>query len=353
MQNKISKLLLSLSYTCFILIGLIFLLVAVVLIFPNALNSISVSQQNLSLISERETYGSILELMDEQRNATPTQNSQAAQNQVLNNNISNEVSDDTTSVFPVIDIGQEMLERINQARRSAGLNPVEWDQFAASVGERHAQEMTEYGYFSHWNLSGFGPDLRYGFSGGYLDVMENISSYYERFDDGTPVLITDWDNVILQAHEGLMNSPGHRKNILDPNHTHVGVGFSYNTETGVFALAQEFINNYIVLQSLPEKESPGSILTIHGTLFHDSDDPIVNLYYEPFPNPMSIEELNNTSTYASTATFMEFFSPSLIIGNDFSFEVKLGTMRGIYHIRIWVTVNEVQIQTADVIVIVE
>lgn len=31
-----------------------------------------------------------------------------------------------------------------------------------------------------------------------------------------PALIEDWPQRILDAHEGLMDSPGHRRNIMDP-----------------------------------------------------------------------------------------------------------------------------------------
>jgi uncharacterized protein YkwD len=30
--------------------------------------------------------------------------------------------------------------------------------------------------------------------------------------------------TVEKAHSSLMNSPGHRRNILNPNYTHVGIG---------------------------------------------------------------------------------------------------------------------------------
>lgn len=248
---------------------------------------------------------------------------------------------------------QEMLRLINEARMDNGLTTVEWDGFAAKVGEDHAIDMVNNGYFSHWNMKGFGPDIRYSFAGGYLNVMENIYTYYQRYDDGTPVLISNWQEVIRDAHIGLMNSPGHRKNILDPSHTHVGVGFSYNLQTGTFSLAQEFINQYVMLNELPSSAQPGETIIVSGSFMNSSQNPMVNLSYEPIPHPMSLEELNLTNTYQSAAQFVSAHSPIQVDQRTYKFEVKLGDHPGLYHILMWVDVLGAQVQTVDWIIQVD
>ena len=63
-------------------------------------------------------------------------------------------------------LGAQMLALVNQSRAEEGLSPVEWDAFAASVATAHAQDMAINQYFSHWDLQGYGPDIRYALAGG-------------------------------------------------------------------------------------------------------------------------------------------------------------------------------------------
>lgn len=229
-----------------------------------------------------------------------------------------------------------MLELINDARRDSGLNPVAWDAFAASVGELHAQDMSDHQYFSHWNLSGFGPDHRYVQAGGSEVAMENLSTYWYRYEDGSPAEIDDFGEVVRNAQIGLMNSPGHRRNILDPDHTHVGVGFAYNADTGDFKLAQIFINRYIRLDPLARVASPGDLIEISGELLLGSTNPMLNIAFEPVPQPMSVAELDLTEAYGSAAQFLAAYQPVAADGNRFTFNANLGNTPGLYHVRIWV-----------------
>jgi uncharacterized protein YkwD len=241
-----------------------------------------------------------------------------------------------------------MLDLINADRTEAGVSPVIWDDMAELVGQNHTEDMADNGFFSHWNMAGEGPDHRYGAIGGLDTTFENIHTFWYRFDDGSPVPIDDWEAVVREAEIGLMNSPGHRRNILDPAHTHVGVGIAYNPELGQFWLAQEFVNHYIRLQPLPQKMSLGSTYTLQGELLPMAHSPLINLAYSPFLKPMSKAELANTDTYASSAEFFEAINPTL--NNDGTFTADLTFYNegkpGLYHVRVWVSVNN---QTENVI----
>jgi len=50
------------------------------------------------------------------------------------------------------------------------------------------------------------------------------------------------------AEASLMNSPGHRASILDPDHT-IGVGIGNNTQPATY-VSQEFLNRYVALDPL-------------------------------------------------------------------------------------------------------
>lgn len=249
-------------------------------------------------------------------------------------------------------LGEYMLELINQARAQDGLQPVQRDDFSAKVGEAHAQEMVREAYLSHWNLDGLGPDLRYGLAGGTEWVQENVYSYWQRNDDGTPIPITNWNERIEAAHKGLMNSPGHRANILNPAHTHVGIGFAYDPSTSEFRIAQEFINRYVSIDHFSHKAAPGETILVNGQLYEEGKLNF-NLLYESFPNPMTIEELNNSSTYSTAAQFSQYFTVNIENDTGFNVEVVLGTEPGYYHFAIWLEKNGNEFQVMDLIVEVE
>lgn len=236
---------------------------------------------------------------------------------------------------------------INEERINYGLSSVILDDLAAKTGQAHAAEMAGNGYMSHWNQSGFGPDIRYSLAGGTEWVQENVYSSWQRYDNGTPVPIEDWNSVIKQAHEALMNSPGHRANILNPDHTHVGIGLAYDPKTGEFRVAQEFINRYVELDTMPDQARPGSEITISFRLLNDAAEPVVNLAYEPFPQPLSTDQLNGTSTYSSPAEYVGYFGAEAQSDGSYLAKVKLGNTPGLYHIRIWVKLGAESPQAVD------
>ena len=249
---------------------------------------------------------------------------------------------------------QQALDLINQSRTEAGLQPVAWDPAAAQLAQSHAEDMLAGQFFSHWNRDGYGPDHRAALVAGMSDsVFENIHTYWLRFDDGTPAPIEDWPQRILDAQQGFMDSPGHRDNILDPAHTHVGVGVGYRPDTGELRVVQEFVNRYVDLDPLPAELAVGDQATITGRLLANAANPVVNLAYEPFPQPMTAEQLNQTGSYQSAA---EFFSAprTRIDGQGFQAQAIFDANQkpGLYHVRIFVTIDDNEVLAASPIVLV-
>lgn len=106
-------------------------------------------------------------------------------------------------------VEQHMLELVNQERARAGSPPLEWDESIAEVARAHSRDMWERGYFSHINPDGKDP----------FDRMREQNIHF----------LAAGENIALApttalAHRGLMNSPGHRRNILDSNFRRVGIG---------------------------------------------------------------------------------------------------------------------------------
>jgi hypothetical protein len=152
-----------------------------------------------------------------------------------------------------------------------------------------------------------------------------------------------------------MNSPGHRANILKPEHTHVGIGIAYNAVAGRFLVAQEFTNHYVTLQPIPASVLLGGMITLQGKLEPGASAPLVNLAYEPFPQPMSVAELNQTSAYSSPAQTYEAVTLDVDADGKFSRSLKLnhGGQAGFYHVRVWVESQFGKVFVADPIVRVQ
>ena len=104
---------------------------------------------------------------------------------------------------------EEMLRLLNEERVSRGFEPVVMDKRLRELARDYSKDMFQRGYFSHYNPEGLSPFDRmeqYGIS--YLYAGENLALA---------------PSVEL-AHQGLMNSPGHRANILSPNFKRIGIG---------------------------------------------------------------------------------------------------------------------------------
>ncbi len=110
---------------------------------------------------------------------------------------------------PMPQLEQDMLGLVNQERATAGLPPLQMDTELTAVARTHSNDMFRRGYFSHKTPEGITPFDRIKAGGiTYLIAGENLAH--------APTLQV--------AHTGLMNSPGHRENILRPEFGRVGIG---------------------------------------------------------------------------------------------------------------------------------
>jgi hypothetical protein len=106
-----------------------------------------------------------------------------------------------------------------------------------------------------------------------------------------------------------MNSPGHRATIMDPAHTHVGLGFAVDPKAGAIYVDQEFITHVGGEYSCPLTARPGETVDFSGRF-----DPQryefenVILGYEELPSPRSKKWLNKTESYRDADKLVAGFS---------------------------------------------
>lgn len=131
-----------------------------------------------------------------------------------------------TNTRPRSDLEKQMLDLVNRERIAQGLQPLAPDPELTEVARRHSADMFARGYFAHDTPEGLTPfdrmreaDVRFLVAGENLALAPTLSI----------------------AHTGLMNSPGHRANILRPQFGRVGIGIMDGGMRGLM-VSQEFRN---------------------------------------------------------------------------------------------------------------
>ena len=192
-----------------------------------------------------------------------------------------------------------MLELINEERARAGVLEVELgDNKAAQL---HAQASLEGCFSSHWGLDGLKPYMRYSLAGGYQSNGENGSGldYCIKWSDWYSEL-SGIREEIRETMTGWMNSPGHRRNILEKSHRKVNIGLAWD-RYNIIAV-QHFEGDYVEYEVLPEFDEgrlrvEGRVK--NGARFDVGDTVPVEIFYDPPPRPLTRGQLSRTYCYGS------------------------------------------------------
>ncbi len=124
------------------------------------------------------------------------------------------------------DLEQQMIGLVNQERTSRGIPALSYNPRLQGIAREHSQDMFERGYFSHYSPEGKTVADRAEAAGiDYQVIGENLA----------------YAPTLALAHQGLMNSPGHRANILSTDYHQIGIGIM---DGGVYGLmiTQDFSN---------------------------------------------------------------------------------------------------------------
>ncbi len=255
---------------------------------------------------------------------------------------------------------QDLLTLINRDRARNGLTPVELDPQTSQLADLYCDQQLRYGTTGHFTIDGLAPYMRYSFSGGNDGVSENAAAWsanYSFADSSIPELIRRSQAAMLAE---VPPNDGHRKTLLDPHATHVGLGISW--EKGEFRMVQEFIRRYIEWTGpLPRAASTGQKISSAGRPRQGYEVEAISVYHEPFPQAMTAVVANRISSYglpghrrdylpryrplrtrsvggARLARNRESRSDGFVLHRDgtFSFTVPTREGSGIYTVVVWV-----------------
>jgi uncharacterized protein YkwD len=241
-----------------------------------------------------------------------------------------------------------VVAAINRDRAAAGFTPVQYDELCSEVEDAHCLEMAKNQYLSHWNLRGQLPYHRYHAAGGQDYVAENVSrtTVISLNPHPIPTAPDELQPMALAAHQRMVDEKppmdGHRKNILEAGHTHVGVGLA--VVGGEFTMGQLFLNRYVKLDALPETLPDTGAVRVSGEVLASGYGPYYAvLFYEGELRPRSAEELDKTYAYEDmTGTMIQKIPPWEMQFNSgskrFSFTVRANPRpAGLYHLVMWVS----------------
>ncbi|HFL2522813.1 TPA: CAP domain-containing protein [Clostridioides difficile] len=115
---------------------------------------------------------------------------------------------------------KEVVDLVNIERAKAGLNPLTLDSSISNVATKKSQDMIDNNYFSHNSPTYGSPfDMLKKFGISYKTAGENIA-----MGQKTPKeVVNSW-----------MNSEGHRKNIMNPNFSKIGVGVAQKSGGSIY-----------------------------------------------------------------------------------------------------------------------
>lgn len=148
----------------------------------------------------------------EQAEAAPQEQAQAPEQTQQNTKAQqSENTDKAEQTKDASQFEQKVVDLVNQEREKQGLKPLTLNKKLSDVARTKSKDMMDKGYFDHNSPTYGSPfDMMKQFGIEYTTAGENIAKGQQSPED----VMNAW-----------MNSDGHRKNILNPDFTEIGVGY--------------------------------------------------------------------------------------------------------------------------------
>jgi len=127
-------------------------------------------------------------------------------------------------------IEQQVQRQVNYARQGAGIPQLSWNERLAAEARRHAGNMAARGFFAHEDpVRG---DLADRMDGSGIEWKRCAENLYAENGNANPA---------DEAVKAWLQSPGHRKNMLDSLFSESGVGVAVRRD-GTLFIVQEYLS---------------------------------------------------------------------------------------------------------------
>ena len=241
---------------------------------------------------------------------------------------------------------QHVLKLINKDRALYNLPPVALDIEASNIGDEYCRTQIRNRTTGHFTLDGMPPYMRYSLAGGNHGVSENAAAWSANYRFSDRALY----EMARRSQDAMMaEAPphdGHKRTILDPHATHVGIGLAW--ERGEFRLVHEFIRRYVDWsRPLPRAASPGERVTGAGRVLPGTRIEAVTVHHEAVPETMPAHVASAIDTYGLPDKRREYHPGrrgDVKSGADgrFTFTVPMSDGPGVYTVVVWVSKDGVK-----------
>ncbi|MGE5414894.1 MAG: CAP domain-containing protein [Syntrophomonadaceae bacterium] len=206
-------------------------------------------------------------------------------------------------------VKKAVFERINADRTAAGLLPVAWDAAASRVADEFTAAQVREGTRGHFLLDGLPPYARTALAGIFGLGAENSvawnttgSSFHE-----SPV------DLGLEGESAMLGekppNDGHRRTILDPDATHVGVGWAQGG--GRFRMAEEFLTRRLAELTVERVATVPVTVLFRGRPVAGQHLQFVTLAREPSPRKLTRAEVNARARYTYPEPHLAYVAEGL------------------------------------------
>ena len=190
----------------------------------------------------------------------------------------------------------KLFGKINEERARAGIPRLSYDLVGAKAGDDFCLDAATTHAVGHWDMKGRPPYLRWAEAGGVDYHAQNFGSYTRI---GAPVT-ESIASLLLKTHAGMMAErppdDGHRRTVLDPIFTHVGIGVAL--VDGEFRMTEEFSRHVMEWIEIPSAPVPAK-----GTARFRARLPkglfvgIIEISYEAPPTSLTLREISRRTSY--------------------------------------------------------
>lgn len=155
----------------------------------------------------------------------------------------------------ISELRKALYKAVSRARKSMGARKVQQDEGFETIARRHARDMVERGYMDHRSPDGDGPRERvFAIFPDFIGIAgENIAMRRIRPDESPA-------DTALGAVEAWVESPPHRKNLLDQRHGHVGIGVADNGRATYIVLLLASEPSYRPPPPPEPRPDPGTVI---------------------------------------------------------------------------------------------
>ncbi len=189
-----------------------------------------------------------------------------------------------------------VVAHVNQARAAAGLPELAADGLLERVGNAHCGIQIEEGTMGHFSRSGVPPYLRYLLAGGHGFHRENAAMYSSSAAVPAGALGAILARSVASMLAELPPDDGHRRALLDPDVTHIGVGLA--ARGGEVRMTQELATEAAAAWSPPPAGArPRSAVMLSGALARPWRPAAAQVLWGPLPRPLSNVRANAIRAY--------------------------------------------------------